>query len=311
MRQRCLADGSAIGLYISPATGYSKGPHSKEATIMKTWKVLTFAAMAVALLMAPASAQNPILNPGFESWSAGNPVNWMTSNNGTPGTISQSADAHSGSRAVRGDPVELFPGFNAQPMILTGDQGGGFATTTRWTSFDGFYKFNVVGGDQILISVILIKNQNPVGGGSFLISAPASTYQPFSTPIFYNGPDVPDSGQVVAFLVGPGVQSSPHLGSYFLFDDFAMSNSTLPICPVTLTGDVNSSGDRVTSDIIYLVNFVLKGGPAPIPCIAAGDVTCGGGVVTSDIIYMVNFVLKGGPAPCDVCTLIPGTWSCP
>lgn len=77
------------------------------------------------------------------------------------------------------------------------------------------------------------------------------------------------------------------------------------------TGDVNAAGDIITSDIIYLVNFVLKGGPAPIPCTAAGDVNCDGAVGTSDIIYLVNFVLKGGPAPCDACTLVPGTWACP
>ena len=26
---------------------------------------------------------------------------------------------------------------------------------------------------------------------------------------------------------------------------------------------------------------------------------------------LVNSVLKGGALPCDVCTLIPVTWSCP
>ncbi len=84
-------------------------------------------------------------------------------------------------------------------------------------------------------------------------------------------------------------------------------------CPIPPggTGDVNASGGIVTSDIVYLVNHVLKAGPAPVPCRAAGDVNCDGNVSNSDIIYLVNFVLKGGPAPCDACTLIPGTWSCP
>lgn len=84
-------------------------------------------------------------------------------------------------------------------------------------------------------------------------------------------------------------------------------------CPIPPggTGDVNQAGGIVTSDIIYLVNYVLKGGPAPLPCTASGDVNCDGTVSNSDIIYLVNFVLKGGPAPCDACTLIPGTWSCP
>jgi hypothetical protein len=82
-------------------------------------------------------------------------------------------------------------------------------------------------------------------------------------------------------------------------------------CAVTATGDVNVNGTITSSDIIYEVNFVFKGGPTPLPCQAAGDVNCNGAVTSSDIITLVNYVFKGGAAPCDVCTLIPATWSCP
>jgi len=85
---------------------------------------------------------------------------------------------------------------------------------------------------------------------------------------------------------------------------------TLP-CPVLKTGDVNMDGNLTSSDIIGLVNFVFKGGASPQPCDATADVNCNGSVTSADIISMVNHVFKGGPAPCDVCTLIPGTWSCP
>jgi hypothetical protein len=82
-------------------------------------------------------------------------------------------------------------------------------------------------------------------------------------------------------------------------------------CAIVLTGDTNQTGNLTTSDIITLVNFVLKGGPDPLPCPATGDVNCSGSVVTSDIIYLVNRILKGGPPPCDACTLVPGTYVCP
>jgi hypothetical protein len=82
-------------------------------------------------------------------------------------------------------------------------------------------------------------------------------------------------------------------------------------CPITMTGDVNSSGSITSADIIYCVNYVFKGGPSPLPCVAAADVNCSGSVTSADVIYLVNFVFKSGSAPCDACTLVPGTWSCP
>jgi hypothetical protein len=62
-------------------------------------------------------------------------------------------------------------------------------------------------------------------------------------------------------------------------------------------GDVNVSGTINSSDIIYLVNFVFKGGPAPGCNPAVGDVNCNGVTNSADIIYLVNYVFKGGPAP--------------
>lgn len=81
-------------------------------------------------------------------------------------------------------------------------------------------------------------------------------------------------------------------------------------CLVSITGDVNLTSTRSTSDIVYLVNYVFKGGPVPMPCLASGDVDCSGDVTSADVIYLVNAVLKGGAAPCDVCTMMPGTWTC-
>jgi hypothetical protein len=81
-------------------------------------------------------------------------------------------------------------------------------------------------------------------------------------------------------------------------------------CLVHITGDINNNGVITSADIIELVNYVFKGGPAPRPCPAAGDVNCDGVVNSSDIIRLVNYVFKGGIPPCDVCTIIPSKWIC-
>ena len=73
-------------------------------------------------------------------------------------------------------------------------------------------------------------------------------------------------------------------------------------CPIDITGDVNLSTTLTSADIIYMVNFVFKGGPDPLPCSATADVNCSGSVTSADVIYMVNHVFKGGVPPCDACT---------
>jgi hypothetical protein len=103
---------------------------------------------------------------------------------------------------------------------------------------------------------------------------------------------------------GEATSASYHMGLGFWYGQGS-------VCLVVLTGDVNLSTTLTSADIIYLVNYVFKSQAVPMPCEAAGDVNCTGSVTSADIIYMVNHVFKGDVAPCDVCTIIPGMWSCP
>jgi hypothetical protein len=77
------------------------------------------------------------------------------------------------------------------------------------------------------------------------------------------------------------------------------------LCPIAETGDANGDGKLSQSDIIYLVNHLLKAGPAPTPVPEAGDVNCDGSLALGDVIYLVNFLLKAGPSPCNACSLLP------
>jgi len=83
-------------------------------------------------------------------------------------------------------------------------------------------------------------------------------------------------------------------------------------CPIALTGDVASplSGSITSIDIIFMVNFIFRSGPAPSPCPAAGDINCDDKWTAADIIYLVNHVFKSGPAPCDACIGSTLTSSC-
>jgi hypothetical protein len=64
-----------------------------------------------------------------------------------------------------------------------------------------------------------------------------------------------------------------------------------------LRGDTNADGNVSLSDIVYLISYLFKHGPAPEP-IQKGDTNCDGNVSLSDIVYLISYLFKGGPPPC-------------
>ncbi|HVP37314.1 MAG TPA: M14 family zinc carboxypeptidase, partial [Terriglobales bacterium] len=62
-------------------------------------------------------------------------------------------------------------------------------------------------------------------------------------------------------------------------------------------GDANGDKKVTISDVVYIVNYLFKGGPAPIPFLA-GDANCDGAVTVTDVVYLINYLFKGGPGPC-------------
>jgi len=63
-----------------------------------------------------------------------------------------------------------------------------------------------------------------------------------------------------------------------------------------VAGDADFSGDVSLADAVYIINFVFKGGPAPIP-FGSGDANCDLQLNLADAVYLINYVFKGGPPP--------------
>ncbi len=61
----------------------------------------------------------------------------------------------------------------------------------------------------------------------------------------------------------------------------------------------DASGDEAIniSDAVYLINYIFRGGPAPVPP-EAGDATCDDALNIADAVYLINYIFKGGPEPC-------------
>ncbi len=62
-------------------------------------------------------------------------------------------------------------------------------------------------------------------------------------------------------------------------------------------GDVNGDGVVDLGDVLYLISYLYKGGPAPDP-LETGDVNCDGVVDLGDVLYLISYLYKGGPPPC-------------
>jgi hypothetical protein len=66
---------------------------------------------------------------------------------------------------------------------------------------------------------------------------------------------------------------------------------------VARRGDTNNDGSISLSDIVYLINYLLKGGPPP-HYYNTGDTNCDGTVSISDVVYLINYLFRSGPPPC-------------
>jgi hypothetical protein len=63
-----------------------------------------------------------------------------------------------------------------------------------------------------------------------------------------------------------------------------------------MIGDAN--GDYVVdiADVVFLINYLFVGGPAPVP-LDAGDANCDGVVDAADVIHLINYLFVAGPPP--------------
>jgi hypothetical protein len=61
-------------------------------------------------------------------------------------------------------------------------------------------------------------------------------------------------------------------------------------------GDANGDGHINSSDVVFLINYLFKGGPAPQP-LSAGDANGDCVVNSADVVYLINYLFKGGEIP--------------
>lgn|GEM_PF-830955 len=65
-------------------------------------------------------------------------------------------------------------------------------------------------------------------------------------------------------------------------------------------GDVTGDGTINLGDVVFLINFLYRGGPSPEP-MSSGDINTDCEVNIGDVVYLVNYLFKGGPRPREGC----------
>ena len=63
-----------------------------------------------------------------------------------------------------------------------------------------------------------------------------------------------------------------------------------------LFGDASGDGLIDLGDVVFLVNYLYRNGPAPEPS-RTGDANCDGIVDLGDLVYLTNYLFRGGTPP--------------
>lgn len=189
-------------------------------------RVLGTALILLTLTFYHGSVLAQIPNPGFETWAGvganESPTGWVTSN--IPGfvvPITKLATAHSGSFALKGEVLNVLE-FGLYPPYFWAH----FPYNQRPGALTGYYKFNSVSKDSLVIFALLYKQSLSVvvASGEMGTTANVSAFTKFSIPLDYFSTESPDSAWIEVTL-DTGLNDTLHLGTNYVFDDLAFEGS--------------------------------------------------------------------------------------
>ena len=128
---------------------------------------------------------------------------------------------------------------------------------------------------------------NPIiAPGQFPDGVPSDGFQRTPTLVI----DETDGRYIIAYNAGHDVTQKWKKRTY-------LAIASRPTSCCLMRGDINhdSIGPDI-SDLVFLVDYMFTGGPAP-ECMDAADVDAGGGLDIADLVCLVDYMFTGGPAP--------------
>jgi len=102
----------------------------------------------------------------------------------------------------------------------------------------------------------------------------------------------------------PGTPSDSCLVRIFDVDDGIPSDTSDDYFSIIDYVYGDADGNRVVDlgDILFLISYLYKGGPSPVP-LAAGDVNGDCEIGLGDLLHLISYLYKGGPAPQAGCAI--------
>ncbi|MCK4403722.1 MAG: S8 family serine peptidase [candidate division Zixibacteria bacterium] len=124
-----------------------------------------------------------------------------------------------------------------------------------------------------------------------------------------------DGGETYPYLIASGIQDSSHINwvipntpsdsckvktEAFYTVGLTAEDESDSLFAITespfVRGDANGDGVIELGDVVYLINYLYREGPAPDP-LWTGDCNCDEIVELGDVVYLINYLFRGGPAP--------------
>ncbi|MCK4404033.1 MAG: tandem-95 repeat protein, partial [candidate division Zixibacteria bacterium] len=109
--------------------------------------------------------------------------------------------------------------------------------------------------------------------------------------------DSGNGGGAFTFTPDSTQEDSVYLVS-FIASDGSLADTQIVVMHVIsyIPGDVNGDGGVDLGDVVYLLNYLFRGGSPPDPLVA-GDVNCDGSINLGDVVYLLNYLYRDGPPP--------------
>ena len=165
--------------------------------------------------------------------------------------------------------------------------------------------------DMLQVSLIIDKSNQPPVITDTMTRVIIRSQKPFA---YYPGIDDPDdSTHTILYPESPHwctIRNDSVIGFTpdtldsepltVIVGDYCHQDSLSFTVTVYICGDVDGNSSVDIDDMVFLVNYIFIGGPAPDPP-ESGDENCSGSVDIDDITYLINYIFLLGPAPCADC----------